>query len=415
MILSPALSLDLDLLIVLAAAVGTAIAARVTRLPITGLEIVAGIALVSLVAFRPSAGLDSLVVFGSLLIVFLAGLETRWDFLKENLRSALSIGVPGFLVPFAGLLVLFLFGFHLPLFLSVIGATALADTSISIVYTTLHQYQLANLPFGRMVLASTLMVNLLEDSTITGATVLNGPAVALTVVILAALAAVAFLLPRADKWIGDRFSSTFSNIPTRALLVSLLLIGTLSLVVNVPGILFVFLMGLVFSRYASPTFVRDIQRFAFAVFVPLYFVAVGLHVDIGFVVAHLPALLAIVGLASLLKVVAIYPSASRRMADSVAAPVAVLMNARLTSATVILLLTLTLGILPQSWYSLFISAVVILALGSSLLLLAFPVFRSEESARLAFAGFTGARRPGPAGSSQPSVTSDPGAAQVEET
>jgi hypothetical protein len=76
MILSPALSLDLDLLIVLAAAVGTGIVARVTRLPITGLEIVAGIALVSLVAFQPSAGLDSLVVFGSLLIVFLAGLET---------------------------------------------------------------------------------------------------------------------------------------------------------------------------------------------------------------------------------------------------------------------------------------------------------------------------------------------------
>jgi len=64
-----------------------------------------------------------------------------------------------------------------------------------------------------------------------------------------------------------------------------------------------------------------------------------------------------------------------------AGSVAILMNTRLTSATVILTLTLALGIITVEWYSLFISAVVALALGPVLALRALPSFRTVARAQ----------------------------------
>jgi Kef-type K+ transport system membrane component KefB len=387
-----------DLVIVAAAILGTALIAKVTNLPITALEIVAGIVLIGAFGFQTPSALAPFTSLGSLLIVFLAGLETRLDYLRQNLRKALLIGLPGFLVPFAGLWLLFDLGFHLPLLITTIGAVALADTSISIVYTTLHQYGLADLPFGRLVLASTLLVNLAEDSTITSATLWHAPgALGVTALLLGGLAATALLFPQLQRALQPRTGATFTNITTRTSLLGLLVLGLFSAMVAIPGILFVFLMGLVFSQYADREFVLDLQKFAFAIFVPVYFLAVGLQVNIAFVFANLPVLLVIVAAASALKISGLLGGTRAAFGAGLGSQVAVLMNTRLTSATVILLLTLNLGLLPDSWYSMFISGVVILALGSSAVLRAFPTFASAAEAQKRFRALeTHAERPVPA-------------------
>jgi Kef-type K+ transport system membrane component KefB len=283
------------------------------------------------------------------------------------------------------LFALFQFGLHAPTLVSVIGATALADTSISIVYTTLQQYTLTDLPFGRLILAATLSVNLVEDATVTTSTFLTTPGVLFAVGVLLALAVAAVGLPYLSRLIGEGApGSRFTNLSARTLFFSLAVLALFSSLVGVPGILFVFLMGLLFSQFAGERFVANIGQIAFAVFIPLYFLAVGLRVDFAFVLTHLPLLLVLVGLASGLKIASIYPAARRAMGRARALPVAVLMNTRLTSATVILTLTLALGVLSVEWYSLFISAVVILALGSVLVLRTLPSFASPESARALF-------------------------------
>jgi Kef-type K+ transport system membrane component KefB len=379
-----------ELVIVLIAVLGTALVAKVTNLPITALEIVAGIVLIGAFGFTAPTVLAPFTALGSLLIVFLAGLETRLDYLRQNLRKAVLIGIPGFVVPFAGLWVLLDVGFHLPALIATIGATALADTSISIVYTTLHQYGLADLPFGRLVLASTLLVNLTEDSTITSATLWHNPgAIVLTLLVLAGLTGVALLFPQLQRLLQKRTSATFTNITTRTSLLGLLVLGLFSAMVSIPGILFVFLMGLIFSQYADRGFVLDLQKFAFAIFVPLYFLAVGLEVNIAFVFANLPILLIVAGVASALKLAGVFGGTRAAFGGALGAQVAVLMNTRLTSATVILLLTLDIGLLPDSWYSLFISCVVILALGASGVLRAFPTFASAAEAQKRFRALEG--------------------------
>lgn len=373
------------LVVVLGTFVGTALIARWTGLPITALEIVAGIALAATFGFVLPSEVGALLILGSLLIVFLAGLETSFEFLRLHWRTALSLGLPGFLVPFAGLFVLFQFVLHAPLLISLVGATALADTSISIVYTTLQQYELADLPFGRMVLAATLAVNLAEDLTITTTTFLSTPGLLFTAVVLVCLVVAALLLPRLAKVLTEP-RPTFSNIGARSLLFSVAILAALSSLAGVPGILFVFVLGLLFSRFSKHEFLVDIRKLSFALFVPLYFLSVGLKVDFGFVVANFGVLAVIVVVATVLKVGTIYPTARRYLGPARAVPVATLMNTRLTSATVILLLSLSLGLITSSWYSLFISAVVVLSLGSVLVLRSLPSFQSTGSARQLFQG-----------------------------
>jgi Kef-type K+ transport system membrane component KefB len=379
-----AVPVEFDLAIIFGVVVGTAVLSRATQIPITALEIVAGIVLANVFLFQIPSSVGSLVTLGSLLIVFLAGFETNFDFLLEHARRAMLFGLAGFALPCAGLFFVLYGVAHAPLLVSVIGATALADTSISIVYTTLHQYELADLPFGRLVLAGTLAVNLLEDATVTTTTFVTAPALFFALAVLAALLLAALFLPRLSAWIHARFRSSFANVETRALLLSLAVLAALSTLVRAPGILFVFLMGLLFSRYSSPKFLRDVRNFAFALFVPLYFLAVGLKVDFGSVAANLGLLGLLLAAGTGLKLAGLLPVARRAFGAERAAPVAVLMNTRLTSATVILLLSLTLGLLSAGWYSILIAAVVVLALASTLALRAFPAFRNPAAARATF-------------------------------
>lgn len=383
----PLNALDLSLVTVFGTVVATALLSRWSRLPITALEIAAGIVLVAVIGLNLPHGTDSILVLGSLFIVFLAGLETNFDFLRKNLSRALMVGLPAFLVPFGGLFGLLIGPLHAPLLVSIIGATVLADTSISIVYTTLKQFELSELPFGRLVLAITLCVNLAEDATITTTTFLSTSGVLFTLAILGALAGAAIVLPRFQRALRDPpGKSSFSNLPARALLFSLAVLALLSTLVGVPGILFVFLMGLLFSRWAAEGFLKDTRQLAFAVFVPLYFLAVGLKVDAAFVLDHWAVLAILLGTGTALKIGTVYPLSRRILGRARAAPMSVLFNTRLTSATVILTLTLGLGLLPVGWYSLCITAVVIFSLVSATALRFFPAFRSVAAAQALFRG-----------------------------
>lgn len=382
--------LDLDLVLVFSAVVVTAFLARWTSLPITALEIVAGILLIAFLGFQLPAGTDSIITLGGLFIVFLAGFETGFGFLRANLRKALTVGLAGFVGPFLGLFVVLRYVVHAPMFISLVGATVLADTSISITYTTLQQYDLADLPFGRLVLAATLCVNLAEDATITTATVLTTPGFLFTMGVLGALAAAAVLLPRLSRALEGSGQKEFTNIGARSLLLSLAVLALFSALVGVPGVLFVFLMGLILSQITPSetwkSYLSNVRPVAFAVFIPLYFVAVGLKVDPAFVITHWPLLLALAVSASAFKMLSLFPVVRAVFGSRRAGPITVLMNTRLTSATVILSLVLGLGLITSGWYSIFISVVVILALVSSAAIRTFPEFRNPGAARALFEG-----------------------------
>ncbi|MCI4331079.1 MAG: hypothetical protein L3K19_04450 [Thermoplasmata archaeon] len=67
--------LDLGLVLLFWAEVATAFIARWTALPITALEIVAGLLLVALLGFTVPAGKDSIIALGGPFTVSWAGIE----------------------------------------------------------------------------------------------------------------------------------------------------------------------------------------------------------------------------------------------------------------------------------------------------------------------------------------------------
>ncbi|MGC2289626.1 MAG: hypothetical protein WA688_07210 [Thermoplasmata archaeon] len=134
---------------------------------------------------------------------------------------------------------------------------------------------------------------------------------------------------------------------------------------------------------------------ALALFIPVYFVAVGLKVNLAFVVAHWPLLLGLIAAASAVKMMSLFPAVRKVFGSARAGPITVLMNSRLTSATVILPLVLGLGAITTGWYSIFISVVVVLALASSAAVRAFPGFRNVAAARELFCASDATAEPSP--------------------
>ena len=61
-----------------------------------------------------------------------------------------------------------------------------------------------------------------------------------------------------------------------------------------------------FSQFVGEAFAANIRNIAFAIFVPLYFLAVGLKVNIDFVIAHIDVLVALIVVASVFKLASIY-------------------------------------------------------------------------------------------------------------
>jgi Kef-type K+ transport system membrane component KefB len=90
----------------------------------------------------------------------------------------------------------------------------------------------------------------------------------------------AFLLPRLSEAVEPDGAKQFTNIGACSLLLSLAVLALLSALVGVPGIRFAFLMGLIFSPLPPPAswkaYLANVRSIAFALFIPLYFVAVGL-------------------------------------------------------------------------------------------------------------------------------------------
>jgi hypothetical protein len=102
-------------------------------------------------------------------------------------------------------------------------------------------------------------------------------------------------------------------------------------------------------------------------------------------------LLGLIVAASRFKMWSLFPVVRQVFGRARAGPLTVLMNTRLTSATVIRTLLLGLRLITTGWYSIFTSGVVVLALVSSAGVRAFPGFRSVASPRESFGASDGAR------------------------
>jgi Kef-type K+ transport system membrane component KefB len=225
---------------------------------------------------------------GVLLLMFIAGLELHPEELMRNTKVSAFAGVMGVLMPVAlGWVTGLLFGFHqeAALFL---GLT-LAATSVSISAQTLIELKMLRSRIGLGLLGAAVFDDMLVLVLLScflafleGGTGLVGLLVIVLRMIIFLSASVAFglwLLPRIIRLIGKLPIS--QGILTLALVVMLTYGWAAEVVGQMAAITGAFIAGLMFSRnYEKERIEHGVAAMAYGLFVPVFFVSIGLSVNL---------------------------------------------------------------------------------------------------------------------------------------
>lgn len=254
--------------------------------------------------------LDSFAEIGVIVLMFIAGLESDLQLLKRYLKPSILVAVLGVIVPVLGT---FAIGelYHLPfnesLFLSIIFAA----TSVSISVEVLKEMNALSSREGTTVLGAAVVDDVLAVIILsvvistTGTSVssgVSGNLLVTTILQVIYFAAIYFVV----RWIAPYMAKIGDRllIPMGQALMAMILCFGMAYVAELVGLSDVvgaFFAGIAVSQTpAKLTVDRHIEPVGYAVFIPVFFVSIGLNMDfdglskqLGFIV-----LLTVVAIAS---------------------------------------------------------------------------------------------------------------------
>ena len=230
---------------------------------------------------------------GVLLLMFLAGLETNIKDMMKNLKASTSVAIGGIILPIAGSMLCAIF-FDFTLAESIFLGLTLAATSVSISVQTLRELGKLNSREGATLLGAAvlddILVVVLLAFTISFFTA-SGDSVSLVV-----LKKIFFFLAifAISKWILPYFLRFFSKMQvTYATLSGSLIVcffyAYLAEMLGIAGIIGTFAAGLAISmtEYKHET-EKNVEPIAYGIFVPFFFVSIGLSVSFDSFMDFLP-------------------------------------------------------------------------------------------------------------------------------
>jgi len=241
---------------------------------------------------------------GVLLLMFLAGLELHFSDMLKNARVSARIAILGvvFSILLAGLLgVLSGLGLTQAFFLGL----ALAATSISISAQTLMELKMLRSKIGFGLLGAAVLDDILVLVLFSIFVAVYGGGngwqsageliVRVVVFLCLSLGFGLFLLPKVSRWIALRQVSQGS---ITFAIITLLTFGLLAeLIGSLSAILGAFLAGLMFSRTEEKASVDPgLRTLTYSLFAPVFFVSIGLQVDLHLI--RNESLLLLLGLAA---------------------------------------------------------------------------------------------------------------------
>jgi monovalent cation:proton antiporter-2 (CPA2) family protein len=235
---------------------------------------------------------------GVLLLMFIAGLETDLDQLRRNWKAAFAVAIGGIILPFAGGYAIgefFGFSYSNALFMGVL----MSATSVSISVQVLKDMGRLNSREGSAILGAAVVDDILVVVLLavlmsffgTGAEVSLGLLVGKKVLFfVVAILAGWFLVPQVMKWLAP-LRVTESTIT--AALVICFSFAYFAELMGMAGIIGAFAAGIAISQTSFKHTVEEkLEPIAYSIFVPVFFVSIGLSVSftgvggqIGFVIA----------------------------------------------------------------------------------------------------------------------------------
>ena len=303
-----------DLAIILAVAgAGTLICRRYGQPRVLG-QILAGIligpSLLGLV--NHSSFIGNLAEIGIILVMFLAGLETDYNELKESFESCSLIAIGGIIVPFAlGVLGIYMIKEHAQLSEAIFVGVILTATSLGITVQSLREMGKLNTKQGFSILGAAIIDDIFGIIILTivlGAFGKDHTNIAMLILkillfffILAIVGEVLSKFILKNKQIFRRIKPIY--LLTISLILALLFAGFAN-EFGMAAIIGAYFIGVIISTTQLKNRIsKEVSRFGYGFFIPIFFVNIGLGVHLHKVVGHLGIAVTIVIIGIISKII----------------------------------------------------------------------------------------------------------------
>ena len=356
--------------------------ARKSGIPCVVLEIIMGIVVGNsfLKLINPSSPWFSFLFdFGLIYILFLAGLEVELEFLREHTFISLLVGSAATFIPF-------LLGFALGSFLGInpwlIGVVS-STTSVGVVLPTVVEMEYlfeeptkpGSVPFTKLLLGATAVSDMLsmfllaffvEGVALSGSSLL---VILLSILILYPSYKLVKVYSKLTKKVMDL--ERRYHFSARLSMVLMIIFTALAELSGVHGVVGAFFAGVIVSQliYSSEYLLRNLASFGYALFLPIFFLLVGVKVNIvdAILKTNVFLLPGLIGLSLLGKVIGTAISARKELGLKRSVIMGMIMWAKLSLVIAAAEAGLRLGTLDETLYSSLVLYSLITAFGAPFL------------------------------------------------
>ena len=295
---------------------------------------------------------------GAIVLTFLAGAELDPEVFRRKWKEATAVGLISFFAPFFGCAAAarWLLGWGVEA--SWLAGIAMSTTSVAVVYAVMLEFGFNVTDYGKTVLAACFITDL---GTVVALGLIFAPFTLKTVLFIAVLAALAFVMP----WLTPRFFRRYggrpSEVEAKYLLLSLFGLGALAAWADSEPVLPAYLIGMVLAGTMGKdhALVRRLRTLTFGLLTPFYFIRAGSFVSVPALIAAPAAFLLLLVVKILTKIAGVYPvTQGFRSPRKEGIYTTLLMSTGLTFGTISALFGLSHQIVDQSQYSALVAAVI---------------------------------------------------------
>ncbi|MFP3866790.1 MAG: cation:proton antiporter [Desulfobacteraceae bacterium] len=308
--------------------------------------------------FQPTAWINFLAGFGSVVLTFLAGAEIDPETLRKQLVCSLTIGTIAFLAPFLGCMAYayYIAGWNLQA--AQIAGIALSTTSMAVVYAVMVETGLNETELGKLILAA-CFVNDLGTVLALGLIFANYDYWLLIFVVVTTV--VLFLTPALSRRVFAWWGGRVSEPEIKFIFLILCALGALAVTARSEAVLPAYIFGMVLAGLFvhEKIIMLRLRSIVFAMLTPFFFIKAGTLVSLPALLAGIGLLLALFGSKMITKVVAVWPTCRLfRMPSRETNYTTCMMSTGLTFGSISALYGLTYGYVSQAQYSLLVTAVI---------------------------------------------------------
>ncbi len=295
---------------------------------------------------------------GAIVLTFLAGAELDPEVFRRKWKEATAVGLISFFAPFFGCAAAarWLLGWGVEA--SWLAGIAMSTTSVAVVYAVMLEFGFNVTDYGKTVLAACFITDL---GTVVALGLIFAPFTLKTMLFVAVLATLAFIMPWFTPRFFRRYGGRPSEVEAKYLLLCLFGLGALAAWADSEPVLPAYLIGMVLAGTVGKdhALVRRLRTLTFGLLTPFYFIRAGSFVSIPALIAAPAAFLLLLVVKILTKIAGVYPvTQGFRSPRKEGIYTTLLMSTGLTFGTISALFGLSHQIVDQAQYSALVAAVI---------------------------------------------------------